>query len=46
MAELTLHDTKRLPVAASIERNVIHGSDAPETARQEIAYFFAQADLL
>ncbi len=38
--------TLRKQYAASIERNVIHGSDAPETARQEIAYFFAQADLL
>ncbi len=24
-----------------IERNVVHGSDAPETASQEIAFFFA-----
>ncbi len=38
--------TVRKQYAASIERNVIHGSDAPETARQEIAFFFAQADLL
>ena len=26
--------------AQSIERNSVHGSDAPETARAEIAYFF------
>lgn len=32
--------------ATSIERNAIHGSDAAETARQEIGFFFAQADLL
>ncbi len=38
--------TLRQLYAQSIERNVIHGSDAAETARQEIAYFFAQADLL
>lgn len=38
--------TFRKLYAASIERNVIHGSDAAETARQEIAFFFAQADLL
>jgi nucleoside-diphosphate kinase len=38
--------TLRKQLATSIERNVIHGSDAPETARQEIAFFFAQADLL
>jgi len=29
----------------SIERNAVHGSDAPETARTEIAYFFAPHEL-
>jgi len=29
----------------SIERNAIHGSDAPETARFEIGYFFAQNEV-
>ncbi len=38
--------TLRKLYATSIERNVIHGSDAAETARQEIAYFFAQAELI
>ena len=38
--------TLRKLYATSIERNVIHGSDAAETARQEIGFFFAQADLL
>ncbi|HEY7839035.1 MAG TPA: nucleoside-diphosphate kinase [Terriglobales bacterium] len=38
--------TLRKMYATSIERNAIHGSDAAETARQEIAFFFAQADLL
>lgn len=38
--------TLRKLYAKSIERNVIHGSDAVETARQEIAFFFAQAELL
>ena len=38
--------TLRKLYAQSIERNVIHGSDAVETARQEIAFFFAQAELL
>jgi nucleoside-diphosphate kinase len=38
--------TLRQLYAKSIERNVIHGSDAVETARQEIAFFFAQSDLL
>jgi nucleoside-diphosphate kinase len=33
--------TIRADLALSIEQNVVHGSDAPETAAQEIAYFFA-----
>jgi nucleoside-diphosphate kinase len=37
--------TIRRDFAASIEENVVHGSDAPDTARQEIAFFFAQADV-
>lgn len=32
--------TIRKDFAASIEENVVHGSDGPETAAQEIAYFF------
>ena len=36
--------TIRRDFAASIEENVVHGSDAVETARQEISFFFAQAD--
>ena len=32
--------TIRADFAASIEENVVHGSDAPETAAVEIAYFF------
>jgi len=30
---------------SSIERNAIHGSDAPETAAFELGYFFANMDL-
>lgn len=37
--------TIRKLYATSIERNAIHGSDAVETARQEIAFFFAQSEL-
>ena len=37
--------TSRADFAASIEENVVHGSDGPETARQEIAFFFSQSDL-
>jgi nucleoside-diphosphate kinase len=32
--------TIRKLFAASIERNAVHGSDAPETAAYEIGYFF------
>lgn len=32
--------TIRAKFAESIEENIVHGSDAPETAAQEIAYFF------
>jgi nucleoside-diphosphate kinase len=38
--------TIRKQFATSIERNVIHGSDAPETAAFEISYFFSQMELL
>ena len=38
--------TIRKQFATSIERNVIHGSDAPETAAFEISYFFTQMELL
>jgi nucleoside-diphosphate kinase len=38
--------TVRNLYAQSIERNAIHGSDAPETAAFEIAYFFAGIDLV
>lgn len=37
--------TIRKDFAANIERNVIHGSDAAETARNEIAFFFSGSDL-
>jgi nucleoside-diphosphate kinase len=37
--------TIRRDFAASIEENVVHGSDAVETARQEISFFFALADI-
>jgi len=37
--------TIRRDFAASIEENVVHGSDAVETARQEIGFFFGQADI-
>ncbi|MCZ6821491.1 MAG: hypothetical protein O7F10_00910 [Deltaproteobacteria bacterium] len=30
----------------NVEHNAVHGSDAPDTARTEVAYFFGQADLV
>jgi len=37
--------TIRADFAASIEENVVHGSDAPQTAAAEIAFFFSEAEL-
>jgi len=37
--------TIRAEVGTDIERNAVHGSDAPETAAVEIAFFFSEADL-
>ncbi|MBN1240841.1 MAG: nucleoside-diphosphate kinase [Gammaproteobacteria bacterium] len=37
--------TIRADYATSIEENVVHGSDGPDTARTEIAFFFAEADI-
>jgi nucleoside-diphosphate kinase len=38
--------TIRKRFAAGIERNCVHGSDAPETAAVEIPFFFSTAELL
>jgi nucleoside-diphosphate kinase len=38
--------TIRKLFARSIEANSVHGSDSPENARAEIAYFFPQIDLV
>lgn len=37
--------TIRADLAESIERNVVHGSDSPENAAKEIAYFFSDTEL-
>jgi nucleoside-diphosphate kinase len=37
--------TIRADLAESIERNVVHGSDAAETAAHEIAFFFRSTEL-
>ncbi len=38
--------TIRKLFARSIEANSVHGSDSPENARAEIAYFFSQIDVV
>ena len=38
--------TIRRDLASSIEANCIHGSDAPETARFEVGYFFPGVELI
>jgi nucleoside-diphosphate kinase len=37
--------TIRADFAQSIDANAVHGSDAPETAKMEIAYFFSGTEL-
>jgi nucleoside-diphosphate kinase len=37
--------TIRADLAESIEANTVHGSDSPENAAIEIAYFFAQTEI-
>ena len=37
--------TIRKEFATNIERNAVHGSDAAETAKEEIAFFFSTAEL-
>jgi nucleoside-diphosphate kinase len=38
--------TIRAEFAESVGENSVHGSDAPETAAQEIAYFFAGIEIV
>lgn len=38
--------TIRAEFAESIGENSVHGSDAPETAKEEIAFFFAGSDIV
>lgn len=35
----------RADLAKSIEQNVVHGSDAPQTAASEIAFFFSATEI-
>jgi len=38
--------TIRKDFATDIEKNVVHGSDAPETAAFEISYFFNSFEII
>lgn len=38
--------TVRARFADSIDHNAVHGSDAPETAKQEISFFFKPEEIL
>jgi len=38
--------TIRKDLATDIEKNTVHGSDSTENAKVEIAYFFAQTDII
>lgn len=38
--------TIRRAFGESIEANSVHGSDSPETARTEIAFFFSQIEII
>ena len=37
--------TIRRALASSVERNIVHGSDSPESAAYEIGYFFTALEL-
>lgn len=39
-------NTLRKLFASNVEENTVHGSDAPETAKTEIAYFFRSTELV
>ena len=38
--------TIRREFADNVEQNIVHGSDAPETARTEIAYLFNELEIV
>jgi nucleoside-diphosphate kinase len=38
--------TIRADFADNVEQNIVHGSDAPETASFEIGYFFSELDIV
>ena len=38
--------TSRADFADSIDANAVHGSDSPETASQEVAFFFSEDEIV
>jgi nucleoside-diphosphate kinase len=44
--EEAIAGTIRKDFAENIEANSVHGSDAPETAAEEIAYWFAATEIV
>jgi nucleoside-diphosphate kinase len=38
--------TIRADLADNVEQNIVHGSDAPETAATEMRYFFSDLDIV
>ncbi|MBN2495774.1 MAG: nucleoside-diphosphate kinase [Deltaproteobacteria bacterium] len=38
--------TLRKKYAANVQNNAVHGSDGPDTARSEVAYFFSAVDIV
>ncbi len=38
--------TIRKDYGLDVEKNAVHGSDAPETAAKEIAFFFSELELM
>jgi nucleoside-diphosphate kinase len=38
--------TIRADLASDIERNMVHGSDSPESAKYEIGYFFSSLEMM
>lgn len=44
--DMATEGTLRKQFGKSIDHNAVHGSDAPETAAEEISFFFAAQDLV
>ena len=40
------YNTIRREFGTSVEKNVVHGSDSPETAKAEVAFFFRDDEIL